>query len=745
VDHLNESRDLILGLLGEAGRPLALREVLRRLGPGRDERQEIKGVLRELLTRGEVVKLKGTRLGLPGPMGLLVGRLHATAGGLGFVRPEPRRKGDLDVYVSALDLKQALHGDRVVVRVERRTPRGAEGRIIRVLERAQSQVVGRFESDGPFGAHLVPFDRRILHEFLVPAGAELGAASGDMVTAKIVRPPSATRNGAAEVVKILGRLDEPGVDLRVILAKYDLPEAFPADVETEAARVPPVVRPEDLAGRTDFRDWPTVTIDPKTARDHDDALSLDRRPDGSWRLGVHIADVAHYVPEGSALDREAYARGTSVYFPGHVVPMLPEVLSSGICSLVDGQDRLCHTVILEIDPDGRVRSSEFHDGVIRSMARLSYPEAQGLIDGDEALRARHPSLVAQLMDMDALAQRMRARRQERGSLDLDLPEPELRLDASGQLVGILAQERLSSMRLVEEFMLAANEAVAAQLHQAGAGALFRVHEPPDPERVAEFCELVASFGYRVPQGHAPEGQPEVRPEDFQQILKQLEGKPEEKLVSMLLLRTLKLARYHQENLGHFGLATAMYAHFTSPIRRYPDLVVHRRLRALRRQPDRSAEERLVEMLPEMGRHLSETERKASEAERELLEWKKVRYMADRLGDNLPGFVTGVQAFGLFVELDDIYVQGLVHVSSMSDDYYRFDQRGHTLKGENTRRTYRLGDRVTVRVARVDLERRQVDFALLDLTPRTGGQDKVGRRRRVPGAVPSGPRGPRRKG
>jgi ribonuclease R len=651
------------------------------------------------------------------------------------VVPEERREGAPDVFVAATNMREALHGDRVVARVERQTPRGPEGRIIRVLERALQRMVGRFEADGRFGGHVVPFDRRVLHELFVPAGEEGGARPGQMVSAVITRPPTATRNPVGRVVEVLGRLSDPGVDLKVVLAKYALPDAFPEEAEAEAKAVAGPPGPEERTGRTDFRGWLTVTIDPETARDHDDAVGVERRPGGGWRLAVHIADVAHYVREGGPLDQEAYLRGTSVYFPDRVVPMLPEALSSDVCSLVEGQDRLTQSVVIDLDGRGRVERAAFHDGVIRSAARLSYQQAQAIVDGDPELRARFAPLVDALVAMDELAKLMRRRRYERGSLDFDLPEPKLILGADGEMTGIVPHERLDSMRLIEEFMLAANEAVAARLHSAGVGALYRIHEQPDPGRIEEFSELVASLGYRLPGNLEA-----VRPEDFQLVLRQIEGKAEEKLVSYLLLRTLKLARYHEENLGHFGLATDMYAHFTSPIRRYPDLVVHRALRALGHGLDHDREAWLRERLPEMGRHLSEMERRAAEAERELIEWKKVRFMAGRLGEVYSGYVTGVQAFGLFVELEEIYVQGLVHVSSMTDDSYRFNEKAHLLKGENTKRTYRLGDRVEVQVARVDLERRQIDFALVDVLERArGGRDRGG-----PGGRGAGPARPAKR-
>jgi ribonuclease R len=710
----------VLALLADIGKPMAVRELIRRLALPKGGRQELKPALRQLLTDGEILKIRGGRIGLPSHMNLVVGRLSCNQAGYGFVIPEGAKRGDL--YISAVNMKEALHGDRVVARLERMTPKGAEGRIIRVLERGIARLVGRYEEDGRFGGHVVPFDRRVLHELSIPPGDDMGARAGEMVTAEITRPPTATRNPGGRVVAVLGRLEDPGVDLKVVMAKFDLPDVFPAEVEAEAAQVPQEVTEADLEGRTDFRSWPTVTVDPETARDHDDAISLTKKANGHWQLAVHIADVAHYVRPGTLLDQEAYLRGTSVYFPDRVVPMLPHALSSNICSLLDGVLRLTQTVVMDLDSRGRVTDAQFHDGVIRSAGRMSYQQVQKIVDGDTELRQRFAPLVTLFEQMDELAALMRKRRYERGSLDFDIPEPKLVLNAAGEMTGITATERLGSMKVIEEFMLAANEAVAAELDRTATPALFRVHEPPDPERVMEFCELVASLGYRIPTNLE-----EIRPQDFQLVLRQIFGKPEEKLVSYLLLRTMKLARYHEANLGHFGLATKMYAHFTSPIRRYPDLVVHRALRALR--AGETPAEDPQNPLPEMGLYLSDRERKADDAERELIEWKKVRFMADKLGEVFSGYVTGVQSFGLFVELEEVFVQGLVHVSSMTDDYYLFNEKAHTLKGENTKKTYRLGDRVEVQVARVDLGRRQIDFVLLDVVkkaaagPRRSGKPR----------------------
>jgi ribonuclease R len=738
--HPKDLTAAVLDLIAGHGKPMGVRDIVRRLELDGSGRRELKDVLRRIIASGELVKIHGTRVGLPSRMNLVVGRLTANPGGFGFVVPDrppgAARTREGDLYVSAVNMKEALHGDRVVARVERHTPKGAEGRIIRVLERAQQRIVGRYEEDGRFGGHVIPFDKRVLHELFIAPGDEGGAKPGDMVLVEMTRPPTATRNPAGRVLQVLGRLDDPGTDIKVIMAKYGLPDAFPPEVDAEAKRVPKTVGAEEIAGRTDFRNWDTVTVDPETARDHDDAISLDRLPGGGWKLAVHIADVAHYVRPGSALDQEAYLRGTSVYFPDRVVPMLPHALSSHICSLVEGQDRLTQTAVLELDARGKVRQAEFHDGVIRSRARMTYQQVQRIVEGDAELRRQFAPLVPLFERMDELAKMMRQRRYERGSLDFDLPEPKLVLDEAGEMTGIVATARLDSMRSIEEFMLAANEAVASRLSRAGVPTLYRIHEQPDLERVEEFAELVASFGYRLPAKLD-----EIGPKDFQLILRQVEGKPEEKLVSYLLLRTMRLARYHPENLGHFGLATDSYTHFTSPIRRYPDLVVHRSLRALLHGRGESVVTELPADLAEMGQHLSDMERRATDAERELIEWKKVRFMADKLGEVFTGYVTGVQAFGLFVELAEVYVQGLVHVSSMTDDYYRFDEKSHTLKGENTGNVYRLGDHVKVQVARVDLERRQIDLALVDVLERAAAGGGPGR----PPARPSRPSRPAARG
>jgi ribonuclease R len=595
-----------------------------------------------------------------------------------------------------------------------------------VVEHAVKRVVGRYEVSRGH-AHVVPFDRRLFQNVQASsAHPGLKVESGDMVVLKITRAATATRAAAGEVIERLGPMADPGVDLKVILAQYELTAEFPADVVAETEAAAANVSEEEIKRRMDFRPWTTITIDPETAKDHDDAISIARHSNGNYVLAVHIADVAQYVREGSALDACAYARGNSVYFPGFVVPMLPHALSSRICSLVEGENRLTQTAVMEIDHRGQVVEARFHDGVIRSAAKLAYKDAQAILDGDTAARARFPQAVETVELSAELARVLNQARKDRGSLDFDLPEPELQLDPLGVVENITSNPRLFTMRMIEEFMLIANEAVAKALSEKNVATLYRIHESPDPDRLEEYVELVRTFGYTV---EADLEHPQGR--DFQRILRQVEGRPEERLLTYLMLRTQRLARYCPENLGHFGLASENYLHFTSPIRRYPDLVAHRALRALRhgRNPAQ-----VTWPLEDMAAHLGETERKAADAERDLVDWKKARFMSGRVGETLPGVISSVMPFGLFVQLADIFVEGLVHVTTMADDYYVFRDTDHALQGERTKRTYKLGDRIEVQVVRVDMDRRQVNLALVDVLKRMAKPEvaeKVRTARRTP--------------
>jgi ribonuclease R len=652
---------------------------------------------------------------------LVEGRLQVNPSGFGFVVPE---SGD-DIYIAAANLTEAMHGDRVAVRIERETPKGLEGRIVRIVERAQDTIVGRFETDASGLAYVLPFDRRIKADIHVPSGRTLSAEPDDMVVVKITRWPTAARGPVGDIVEVLGNVNEPGVDTQIIIRKHNIPDTHSDESVEEARRLGGEVQRADIKSRTDFRDVTTVTIDGEHARDFDDAITLELLPNRNYWLGVHIADVSHYVKEGSALDREALERGTSVYFTERAVHMFPSELATGLCSLNPHVDRLVQSCLMEVDRRGNVVRYEMHDGVINSNARMTYTAVNAILtDRDPAVIAEYKGLVPLFELMHELFEILNARRRRRGSIDFDLPETEVILSEYGEIEAIVPAERNIAHRLIEEFMLLANETVAEHLVEQGMPSLHRVHEPPDEKKVAEFEEFIEPLGYSLgATGRS------VRPKHFQKLIDRIRGTPEERPIAALMLRTMQKARYDAQSLGHFGLAAEHYTHFTSPIRRYPDLVVHRSLREVRRGAVTDARrEELDESLPDVARHTSEMERRADDAERELLQWKKVRFMADKVGDEYEGYITGVAPFGLFIELVEHYVEGLAHISSMADDYYRFLEQQHVLRGENTKKVYRLGDKVRVQVVRVDMERRQVELGLVEILD-TVRQDE--RRRGVP--------------
>ena len=709
--------------------PAGMRELLQILKVPRDERTSFKRHVKALVGSGDLVQIRGNRYGLPEKMDLYVGRLQAHPAGYGFVTPErPLEPVGGDIYVSGPHLNEAMQGDRVVVRIERIKEGGrAEGRIIRILERANEWIVGRYDRDDHGMGYVVPFDRRLLMDIFIPTGQEAGASPGEMVTLELTRWPTSTRGAVGRVADVLGNIDAPGVDTEIIIRKYGIPDAHSPEAGAEAVRMGSAVSDRDVRGRTDFRAVQTVTIDGEHARDFDDAITIEKRPNGHYWLGVHIADVSHYVREGSALDREAYDRGTSVYFPERAVHMFPSELATGLCSLNPGVDRLVQSCLMEIDRHGRVVHSEFHDGVINSDERMTYTAVNGIVtDRDPALLKQYATLVPMFEHMRDLFQILNDARRRRGSIDFDLNEAEVIVDEGGVIEAIIALERNVAHRLIEEFMLLANETVASYLEDQNAPSLYRVHEEPDLLKVEKFEDFISGFGYSL-------GAPvtAVGPRHFQKLLERIHGKPEEKPIAFLMLRTMQKARYAPENLGHFGLAASSYTHFTSPIRRYPDLVVHRALRAVRHAAfSDEAREDAVEELPETARHTSEMERRADDAERELLQWKKVKFMADKVGDEFEGYVTGVAAFGLFVQLVEHYVEGLVHVSTMADDYYRFIDNSHTLRGENTQKIYRLGDKVKVQVIRVNMDVRQIDLGLVEILDRVREGERGPRRSRT---------------
>ena len=707
------SKDQIIKLIREkVHHPAGARDLLRVLRIPREERASFRRQLDQLVSEGELIETRTGRVGLPDKMDLVVGRLEAHPAGYGFVVPErPEDAGPGDIYVAAANLKEAMHGDRVFVRIERlRGDKRAEGSIVRVLERGTTRVVGRYARDEAGLGFVTPLDERLRADVQIPPGLSAQAEPGNIVTAELTRWPTPTRGPVGRVVEVLGDIDARGVDTDIVIRTHGIPDGH-GEAACDEARHLSAVRAVDVAGRTDFRDRVTVTIDGEHARDFDDAVSLERLPNGHYWLGVHIADVAHYVAEGSALDQDARERATSVYFPDRAVHMFPAELATGICSLNPGVDRLVQSCLMEVDGSGTVVRQEFHDGVIRTAARMTYTDVNAILaerDPERLQRYRH--LVPQFELMAELFQILRGRRQHRGSIDFDLPEPEVILDDAGLIESIVRAERNIAHTLIEEFMLLANETVAQYLDGRGVPSLYRVHEEPDVLKVEQFEEFISGLGYSLA---APPGA--LRPRHFQRLLDRIDGTPEERPVAFLMLRTMQKARYAAANLGHFGLAADCYTHFTSPIRRYPDLVVHRILREARRVTRAAAEaDDRAKALADLARHCSEMERRADEAERELVQWKTVRFMADKVGEEFEGYITGVAAFGLFVQLVEHYVEGLVHVSSMADDYYRFLERSHSWRGENTKKVYRLGDRVRVQVIRVDRERRRIELGLVEV-------------------------------
>jgi ribonuclease R len=708
----------IVDLLRKRGnRLLGIKEIWVRLGDPDVTRDEVERAVEEMERDGILIAVRGKRFSLLEFTPYHTGRVRVHPDGYGTVAGGADQ---FDVYIDRRSMKGAMDGDLVVVRVDKKRPAYRKlrnrdvivGEVTQVLRRAHRSVVGRFHADAE-GPYVVPFDARLDHDILIDASATLDAKDGEMVNVEIDRYPDRSSNFArGRVVERLGFIGDPGVDIEVVIRKFHIPHDFPEEVLAAAEGVPVEVAGEEIAKRVDLRDRNIVTIDGETAKDFDDAVEVRLLPNGNFLLGVHIADVAHYVKEQSVLDEEAFERGTSVYFPGRAVPMLPERLSNGICSLNPRVDRLTFSVDMEIDRRGRFVDRKVYKSVIRTKERMTYTDVHAILNArTPELEKRYGYLIPDFERMYALYEILRARRDARGSIDFDLPEADVLLSESGEIEAIQALERNVAHRIIEEFMLAANEVVAQELVFAHQPGIFRVHQQPDPRRLEDLREILKEFKLTL-RGDVEE----IRPGELQRVLKAVAETPEERFLTNIILRSMKRAFYSEEDLGHFALGLEHYCHFTSPIRRYPDLIVHRRLAELIAHGPMHGDrlQKIERLHPQYAAQSSDRERRAEEAEREVLEWKKVIFMRDKVGQSFSGIVTGVAPFGLFVELDAIFVQGLVPIATVGGDYWQYREKEHRLRGEATHREMRLGDHVVVEVKSIDEDRHQIEFRLLEV-------------------------------
>ena len=694
------SEEAVLQHLSESRKgPLKAKELAKALSVPTGDHRAFRDLLLEMVDRGRLYRVKGQRFAVPERINLVVGRVALTSKGDGFVKPD---SGGQELFVPGLSLESAMDGDQVVIRVEGR-PRGRSpvGRVIKVLERAHETLVGTYRPTRSFGI-VRPQNRKIQREVLVVQGDEGAATDGDVVVVRITTFGSGKMNPTGTIETVLGNAGDPGVDILAVIHGHGLPMEFPYEVEQYADDDVARRRADPGEGRIDRTDLHAFTIDPADAKDHDDALSIRRLDEGSTEVGIHIADVSHFVQAGDPVDLEALKRATSVYLVDRVIPMLPHALSTDACSLLPDVDRFALSLFTTVDDSGVVRDARLERTCVRSRHKLSYEEAQSVLDGTLSI---DPTTDEALAELARLARALRDRREERGSLDFDLPEARVVLGESGRPLEIQRVERLASHRLVEDFMLLANESVARKAEDARLPVLYRVHEPPPRDKMLELKSFLTRLGLKTSRG-------ELGPKELQTVLRKVQGRPEGRLVSRVVLRAMSRARYGPRNLGHFGLAASHYTHFTSPIRRYPDLWLHRVL-ALASQDEPIPEVWGGEELEGKAEHCSVRERVAEAAERESVDLKKVEYMERHLGDEFTGTISGVTSFGLFVLLDEVFVEGLVHVNSMMDDYYAFQESSYRLVGERSRRSFRLGDRLAVRVSRIDKEERFIDFVLVD--------------------------------
>ncbi|OJT63387.1 ribonuclease R [Bacillus licheniformis] len=706
-----EFMDKLLSFMKEeAYKPLTVKELEEMLEiTDSDEYKELVKALVTLEEKGLVVRTRSNRYGLPEKMNLIKGKVSAHAKGFAFVLPEDSSLDD--VFIPPSELNTAMNGDTVLVRLS--TESGGtkkEGAIIRIIERNIQKIVGTYTETKNFG-FVIPDDKKITNDIFIPKHDKNGAVEGHKVVVRLTSYPEGRMSAEGEVIEILGHKNDPGIDILSIIHKHGLPGDFPAEAMEQAGNTPDTIDEKDLEGRRDLRDQTIVTIDGADAKDLDDAVTVTKLKNGHYKLGVHIADVSHYVTEGSPIDQEAYERGTSVYLVDRVIPMIPHRLSNGICSLNPKVDRLTMSCEMLINPQGQVVEHEIFQSVIKTTERMTYSDVNKiLVDDDEELKQKYEALVPMFKDMEDLAAILRGKRMERGAVDFDFKEAKVLVDEEGKAKDVVLRERSTAEKLIEEFMLVANETVAEHFHWMNVPFIYRIHEDPDQEKLQRFLEFVTTFGYVV-KGTAGS----IHPKALQSVLEEVRDRPEEAVISTVMLRSMKQAKYDPQSLGHFGLSTEFYTHFTSPIRRYPDLIVHRLIRTylIQGKTDEATREKWAEKLPEIAEHTSNMERNAVDAERETDDLKKTEFMLDKIGEEFDGVISSVTNFGMFVELPNT-IEGLVHVSFMTDDFYRYDEQHYAMIGERTGNVYRIGDEITVRVVDVNKDERNIDFEIVGM-------------------------------
>ena len=693
---------------------MKMKELAKALGITSSEYPKFRNIVNQLIDQNKLIKLKRSRIGLTEAMNVAIGTVQITRGGLGFVIVEGRED---DIYIPPVKLHTALDGDKVMVRLGGLAGERQSGTIIKIVERKERNIVGLFHQSGSFN-FVSPDNKRLHRDIYIPDGKIKKALDGQKVVARMTHWEDPNLNPEGEITEVLGFPYQSGVDILAIIKSYELPEAFADEILNEAEQASAKLSHEEFEKREDLSEACLYTIDPEDAKDHDDAVSVEKIDNG-YRLGVHIADVSHYVMEGSALDKEALLRGNSVYLPGTVVPMLPEILSNDVCSLKVNKKRLAHSVFIDIDQSGQMKSWRFADTVIKSNAKLSYEDVQTFFDTGEQ-NPKIKKVAKNLILARELAKLLNKKRRQDGSLDFDLPEAMILMNKQGEVIELGHKIRLESHRLVEEFMLLANQAVALEVFRKALPFIYRVHAKPNMEKLEEFSQLMSRLGYSFPVS------PQMRPKQIASFLDSIKEAPEADYINELLLRSMQKAVYQRENIGHFGLAFKHYTHFTSPIRRYHDLLVHRLLRKLRpqgRYPHKYAES-VATIIDQVSKHCSDTERHAEAAEREAIKMKQMSFMTKQVGEEYDGVITGVMSYGFFVRLYPLGVEGMVRMSTMDDDYYVYDEKRYRITGRRNNKVYQLGDKIKAGVLKVDKVRAEMDlYVVNEPTPKKKGSDK----------------------